>query len=99
MIIKLNCGLAGIFLVFAPLCYPETQPNGYTDLGPLAASRMLQNAIESADDVILYSLDPERADVIYRPREHSPRKSWRSYSMDSASLVRCGLRMPATAEP
>jgi len=67
MFIKLNLGVVGIVLFVSP-CYPENRPNGYTNGAAIAASRLLHSAIESADDVILYSLDPERADLL----DHSP---------------------------
>ena len=36
----------------------------------IAASWLLHSAIESADEVILYSLDPKRADLIDHSSEH-----------------------------
>src|SRR5437764_12261110 len=67
--IEVSLSVVAIVSFLSP-CYPEDQPNGYTNAAASAAARILQSAIESADDVILYSLDPERADVIYRPGEH-----------------------------
>jgi hypothetical protein len=65
----LNLSVVGILLFVSP-CYTENQPNGHTNAASIAAARTLQSAIESADDVILYSLAPERADVINRPGQH-----------------------------
>jgi hypothetical protein len=66
---KVRISIVGTVLFVSP-CYSEDQPTGYTNAAASAAARILQSAIGSADDVILYSLDPERADVIYRPGKH-----------------------------
>lgn len=49
---------------------PGERADGYANDGAIAASRLLHSAIESADEVILYSLDPERADLIDHSPEH-----------------------------
>jgi len=67
--IKLSLSVLAIVFFISP-CYPESQPNGDADTAAMATSRLLQSAIDLADEVILYSLAPERADVISHPGEH-----------------------------
>jgi len=69
MFIELRVGVVATVLFVSP-CYPDNEPNGYTNEAAIAASRLLHGAIESADDVTLYSLDPERADLIDHSPEH-----------------------------
>ena len=56
--IKLNLSVIGILLFVSP-CYQKNAPDPSPTEEVLAIQRLLQDALQSADEVILYSLDAE----------------------------------------
>jgi hypothetical protein len=67
MFVKLSLRIIGILLFVSP-CYPKNGPDPSPTEEVLAIQRLLQDALQSADEVILYSLDPEEIPHV-RPGE------------------------------
>src|SRR5438874_3145 len=67
ILVKLNLSVIGIVLFVSP-CYSENTPNPSRADGTVTVQRVLQDALHSADEVILYSLDPK--ELTYGPGEH-----------------------------
>jgi hypothetical protein len=65
--VKLNLSVIGILVSVSP-CYPKNTPNPSPADGTITVQRVLQDALHSADEVILYSLDPKG--LTYGPGEH-----------------------------
>ena len=59
--IKLSLSIIGMLLFVNP-CYANNAPDASPDDPALVIQRALRSALESADEVILYSLDPDGPD-------------------------------------
>ena len=84
--IKLNLSAIGILVCVSP-CYPKNAPDPSPTEEALAIQRLLQDALRSVDEVILYSLDPEEIPHVLPGATPYPPGNWAGYSTDGASLV------------